>query len=54
MIELEAVASYAELDEVRRILAHAEALVDERTSVPEKQDVAELEAGLFDRLASAR
>lgn len=53
MIELEAVASHAELDEVRRILAHAEALVDERTSVPEKQDVAELEAGLFARLASA-
>lgn len=49
MIELEAVASRAELDEVRRILAHAEALVDERTSVPEKQDVAELEADLFNR-----
>lgn len=53
IIELEAVASHAELDEVRRILAHAEALVDERTSVPEKQDVAELEAGLFARIASA-
>jgi hypothetical protein len=54
MIELEAVASRAELDEVRRILAHAESLVDERVGVPEKQDVAELEAGLFNRLAGAR
>lgn len=50
IVELEAVASAAELEDVRRILAHAEALVDERTSPPEKQDVAELEAGLFDRL----
>lgn len=54
MIELEAVASRTELDEVRKVLAHAEALVDERTGVPEKQDVAELEASLFDRLLKGR
>jgi hypothetical protein len=51
MIELEAVASAAELDEVRQILSRAEALVDERATVPEKQDVAELEASLFERIS---
>jgi len=50
MIALEAVASPAELEEVKRILARAEELVDERTPPPEQQDVGKLEASLFDRL----
>lgn len=50
MMDLEAALSATELDDVRRVLAHAEALVDERGAPSEKQDVAELEAALFDRL----
>jgi hypothetical protein len=46
------IASQEESDSVRRIVANAEALLDEKTVPEAKQDVAAIEAKLFEKYAT--
>lgn len=52
LIEMNQIASQEESDSVRRIVANAEALLDEKTVPEAKQDVAAIEAKLFEKYAT--